>query len=58
MTHKLSSIQYADKIVVMDQGDIVEEGTHSELIDRQGLYHELWQLQQQTQSWGMGAGCE
>ncbi|WP_080718064.1 ABC transporter ATP-binding protein [Xenorhabdus bovienii] len=58
IAHKLSSIQYADKIVVMDQGDIVEEGTHSELIDRQGLYHELWQLQQQTQSWGMGAGCE
>ncbi|MCG3469124.1 ABC transporter ATP-binding protein/permease [Xenorhabdus bovienii] len=58
IAHKLSSIQYADKIVVMDQGDIVEEGTHSELIDRQGLYNELWQLQQQTQSWGVRTGRE
>ena len=36
---------YADRIVVLDQGVVVEEGTHSDLLARQGRYAALWQRQ-------------
>ena len=41
VAHRLSTIRNADKIVVLDKGQVVEEGTHGELMDREGLY---WQL--------------
>ncbi len=51
IAHKLSSVRYADHIVVLDEGKIVEQGRHQQLMDNQALYFELWQLQQQTQNW-------
>ncbi len=45
IAHRLSTIRHADKIVVMDLGQIVAEGTHEELIAGQGLYHRLWNVQ-------------
>lgn len=45
IAHRLSTIQKADHIVVMDRGSIVEEGTHQELIDRNGVYRKLVELQ-------------
>jgi ATP-binding cassette subfamily B protein len=45
IAHRLSTIVDADQIVVLDQGRIVERGTHDALLDRQGLYAELWQRQ-------------
>mgnify|MGYP006132926355 FL=1 len=41
IAHRLSTIESADKIVVLDNGEIIETGTHSELIDRGGIYAEL-----------------
>lgn len=46
IAHRLSTVQHADKIVVMDHGNIVETGTHSELIANEGLYANLIKLQQ------------
>ncbi len=45
ITHRLSSVKMADKIVVLKDGEIVEVGTHSELIKKQGYYYELYKLQ-------------
>ena len=45
IAHRLSTVRHADFIVVMDQGAIVEQGTHNELIDVGGLYARLWAVQ-------------
>jgi len=45
IAHRLSTIESADRIVVMDQGNIVETGTHSELLKQQSHYSRLYQLQ-------------
>ena len=41
VAHRLSTVQHADKIVVLDEGKVVEEGTHTELTAKRGLYYEL-----------------
>ena len=46
IAHRLSTVQHADFIVVLDRGRIVENGNHQELLDLQGLYHSLYQQQE------------
>ncbi|MDH4209624.1 MAG: ATP-binding cassette domain-containing protein, partial [Anaerolineae bacterium] len=45
VTHQLSTIANADRIVVLDRGRVAEEGKHLELLARRGLYWHLWQQQ-------------
>ena len=45
ISHRMSSCQFCDRIVVLDQGEIVEEGTHQQLMNKQGLYASLYQAQ-------------
>ncbi len=45
IAHRLSTIQHVDRILVLHKGEIVEEGTHFELLDKKGLYYDLYRLQ-------------
>jgi ATP-binding cassette, subfamily B, bacterial len=45
VAHRLSTIAHADRIYVFEQGKIIETGTHSELVSKQGLYSALWREQ-------------
>lgn len=48
VTHRLSTIVTSDQILVMDQGKIIERGTHVELLAKSGHYWEMWQKQTRT----------
>ena len=45
VAHRLSTIQHADQIIVLQNGEIIERGTHQELLKNKGYYHKLYQLQ-------------
>jgi len=45
IAHRLSTLRHMDRIVVMDKGVIIEQGTHQQLLEKKGRYHKLWQHQ-------------
>lgn len=49
IAHRLSTIQHVDRIIVLHKGEIVEEGSHQELLSKNGLYYDLYRLQYQSQ---------
>lgn len=51
IAHRLKSIRHADRILVMDEGRVIEQGTHGELLALGGRYASLWHDQQQAGAW-------
>ena len=51
IAHKLSSIKFANQILIINDGNISEKGTHEELLALNGEYAHLWDLRKQSQSW-------
>jgi ABC-type multidrug transport system fused ATPase/permease subunit len=45
IAHRLSTIAQADQILVIDKGEIVERGTHEQLVEKRGLYFDLFERQ-------------
>lgn len=46
IAHRLATVKNCDLIIVLDKGQIVEQGTHEELLERSGQYYRLWEMQQ------------
>ena len=55
IAHRLSTIRNADQILVINHGEIIERGTHEELLAQQGFYHHLYTSQFRANSRGLGA---
>ena len=51
VAHRLSTIQNVDKIYVVEKGEIAEQGSHTELLSKKGLYSKMWNEYQTIFSW-------
>ncbi|NIO08342.1 MAG: ATP-binding cassette domain-containing protein [Deltaproteobacteria bacterium] len=56
IAHRLSTIRNADRIIVMHRGEIREMGTHAELLEKQGIYYRLYQLQYEKEELALEVG--
>ena len=45
IAHRLSTVRNADRILVLEKGNVIEDGTHEELVNKKGLYSRIWDIQ-------------
>jgi len=57
IAHRLSTIAGADQILVLDGGRLVQSGTHAQLLQQEGRYRRMWQVQQQVKNWHVGSAA-
>lgn len=55
ISHRLANVTGSDKIYVIDRGEVIEQGTHVKLLEKEGKYAELWQGQQSYENYGKEA---
>ena len=53
IAHRLRTVADADKIIVLDEGEVIEEGTGEELLRKEGLFHKLYKRQQESLGWSI-----
>ena len=58
IAHRLKTVRHADKIIVLDGGKIVEEGTHKELLKKQGKYAEFIAMREKSVGWKLGSAMQ
>ena len=58
IAHRLSTVRGADKIIVLDQGHVAEQGTHDELVQAGGLYARMWADYERSVSWRISSAQE
>jgi len=51
IAHKLATIQKANQIIVLEEGKMAENGTHQELLNKNGIYRKMWDIQQKSGGW-------
>ena len=54
IAHRLSTVQKADCILVMDDGKVIQRGTHSSLLEQEGLYKKMWEDYLTSARWKVG----
>jgi ATP-binding cassette, subfamily B, multidrug efflux pump len=47
ISHRISAVKQADRIIVLDEGRVVEQGTHQQLLEQRGIYASMYQLQEE-----------
>ena len=57
IAHRLTSIVNADQILVVQGGEIVERGTHKELVEKGGIFAKMWNDYQQSVRWTIGGNA-
>ena len=58
IAHRLKTVEHADQILVLDQGRIVQSGTHRELAHRPGLYREFLDARRMAAGWKLGESSQ
>lgn len=53
IAHRLATIEHADQILVIDSGQIVQKGTHSQLIKQEGIYRKFINIREQAEGWSI-----
>lgn len=53
IAHRLATIEHADQILVVDKGQVVQKGTHQQLVQQEGLYRRFIMIREQAEGWSI-----